>query len=106
MPGLAGGRARVSLVGSLTLGGMGRVIPIIVLVALTIYCTIEVAQARTWEVRRMPKWLWAVAVIGVPGVGPLAWLFFGRPYNPGKGGRRPPDPHRPPDDNPDFLRGL
>ena len=65
---------------------MGRVIPVIVLVALTLYCTIEVAQAKTWEVRRMPKWLWAVAVIGVPGFGPLAWLFFGR---------RRPD-HKPP----------
>ena len=88
---------------------MGRVIPVIVLVALTLYCTIEVAQAKTWEVRRMPKWLWAVAVIGVPGFGPLAWLFFGRPVGPrrgvgGGGGNRPLT--RPPDDNPDFLRGL
>ncbi len=82
---------------------MGRVIPILVLVALTIYCTIEVAQARSWEVRRMPKWLWAVVVIGVPGVGPLAWLFLGRPLGPGRGPTQPP---RPPDDNPDFLRGL
>ena len=64
---------------------------------------------ETWEVRRMPKWLWAVAVIGVPGFGPLAWLFFGRPVGPrrgvgGGGGNRPLP--RPPDDNPDFLRGL
>lgn len=85
---------------------MGRVIPIIVLVALTIYCTIEVAQARSWDVRRMPKWLWAVVVIGVPGIGPLAWLVFGRPLAPPKDGRRPPPPPRPPDDNPDFLRNL
>lgn len=83
---------------------MGRVIPVIVLIALTVYCTIEVAQARPWEVRRMPKWLWAVVVIGAPGVGPLAWLFFGRPLGPRSGGTTPPP--RPPDDNPDFLRGL
>lgn len=84
---------------------MNRVVPIIVLVALTIYCTIEVAQARSWEVRRMPKWLWAVVVIGVPGVGPLAWLLFGRPL-PKRGTPRDYQPPRPPDDNPDFLRGL
>lgn len=83
---------------------MGRVIPIIVLIALTVYCTIEVAQARSWEVRRMPKWLWAVLVIGLPGVGPVAWLFFGRPLGPRRNGTLPPPP--PPDDNPDFLRGL
>lgn len=83
---------------------MARVIPIIVLIALTVYCTIEVAQARSWEVRRMPKWLWAVVVIvGQPGIGSLAWLIFGRPLGPG---RPSPGPHRPPDDNPDFLRGL
>lgn len=82
---------------------MARVIPIIVLIALTIYCTIEVAQARTWEVRRMPKWLWAVVVIAIPGFGPLAWLLFGRPLGPNRGN---PPTHRPPDDNPDFLRGL
>ena len=81
----------------------------IVLVALTLYCTIEVAQAKTWEVRRMPKWLWAVAVIGVPGFGPLAWLFFGRPVGPrrgvgGGGGNRPLP--RPPGGNPAFLGGL
>ncbi len=85
---------------------MTRVIPIIVLIALTIYCTIEVAQARTWDVRRMPKWLWAVVVIGIPGFGPLAWLALGRPLSEPKGGRRPPPPPRPPDDNPDFLRNL
>lgn len=84
---------------------MTRVIPIIVLIALTIYCTIEVAQARPYEVRRMPKWLWAVVVIGIPLFGPVAWLFFGRPYTPRNGGsgRRP---YSPPDDDPDFLRGL
>ncbi|BEH02832.1 MAG: PLDc_N domain-containing protein [Propionibacterium sp.] len=83
---------------------MARIIPILVLIALTIYCTIEVAQARTWEVRRAPKWLWAVAVICVPGIGPLAWLFFGRPLPPGRG--NPPPRSLPPDENEDFLRGL
>lgn len=84
------------------LSGMGRIIPIIVLIALTVYCTIEVAQARALEVRIMPKWLWAVVVIFLPGIGPLAWLIFGRPQ--GGAGVRGPQPA--PDDDPDFLRGL
>ncbi len=81
---------------------MGRVIPVIVLIALTVYCTIEVAQSRPFEVRRMPKWLWAVTVICIPLIGPLTWLFFGRPQ---AGPARGPGPIAP-DDDPDFLRGL
>lgn len=84
------------------LAAMARIIPIIVLIALTVYCTIEVAQARALEVRVMPKWLWAAVVIAVPGIGPLAWLLFGRP----DGGSTRPSPPRAPDDDPDFLRGL
>lgn len=85
---------------------MGRVLPIIVLIALTVYCTVDVAQARTWEVRYMPKWLWAVVVIGVPLVGPIAWLFFGRPLARPPRPNNPAPPARPPDDDPDFLRRL
>lgn len=83
---------------------MARILPIIVLIALTIYCTIEVAQASSWEVRRAPKWLWAVVVILVPVAGPLAWLLLGRPLPPSR--RNPPPVMRPPDEDDDFLRGL
>ena len=83
---------------------MARIVPIIVLIALTIYCTIEVAQAPAWEVRRAPKWLWAFAVILIPAFGPLAWLSFGRPLPPGRS--NPPRVMRPPDEDDDFLRGL
>lgn len=82
---------------------MGRLIPILVLVALTIYCVVEVAQAPAWNVRRMPKWMWAVAVICLPGVGPALWLLFGRPDS----GSQPIDRYqRPPDDDQDFLNSL
>lgn len=77
---------------------MTRLLPIVVLIALTVYCAVEVAQAPTFRVRRAPKWLWAVAVICLPLVGPLAWLALGRPVPT----RRPYTP--PPDDNPDFFR--
>lgn len=84
---------------------MDRVMVAVMLVALTIYCTVEVAQAAARRVRLMPKWLWAVAVICLPLAGPLAWLFFGRPD-----WRGPKDQyHHPPlapDDDPDFLGRL
>lgn len=81
---------------------MARVLLIIAVIMLTIYCVVEVAQARRFEVRTLPKWLWAFAVICVPVVGPVSWLILGRP------GARPakPLPQRAPDDDEDFLKGL
>lgn len=80
---------------------MIKVLLIIAAVMLTIYCVVEVAQSRKYEVRAAPKWLWAFAVIVLPVAGPLAWLAFGRP-------RAQPQVRRTvaPDDNDDFLRGI
>ncbi len=82
---------------------MGRVLPVIVLAMLMIYAVVEVAQADALRVRLMPRWLWVVAIILLPGVGAIAWLLFGRPTAaPG----RTPKPPKAPDDDPDFLRRL
>ncbi|MDR1432308.1 MAG: PLD nuclease N-terminal domain-containing protein [Propionibacteriaceae bacterium] len=82
---------------------MGRVLPLIILGLLMIYCVVEVAQSDSQRVRVAPRWLWAVAVIALPGVGSIAWLFFGRPT------KQPPRPRQQPmapDDDPDWLRKL
>lgn len=83
---------------------MNRVLIIVVIVALTIYCIVEVAQSQTYRVRLMPKWLWACAVICLPVVGPLAWLVWGRPNTPAV--ERPRSRDQGPDGDDDFLRGL
>lgn len=82
---------------------MARVLLIIVIVMLTVYCVVEVAQARGYRVRAMPRWLWAFTVICVPVIGPIAWLMLGRPLNPRRPLGRGPGA---PDDDEDFLRGL
>ena len=82
---------------------MARVLLIIAVILLTIYCVVEVAQADKYSVRVAPKWLWAVFVICIPLAGPIAWLFFGRPKG---GGSRPSPRPTMPDDDPDFLRRL
>jgi hypothetical protein len=82
---------------------MIRYLPIIVVALLTIYCVVEVAQARPLEVRRMPRWLWATIIICLPLAGAVCWLFFGRPT--GQSRRAAPRP-KAPDDDVDFLRGL
>lgn len=85
---------------------MGRYLPIIMIVLLSIYCIVEVAQADQYAVRRMPRWLWATAIICLPLAGSVCWLVWGRPTS---GSRRTDEmAGRPksPDDDPDFLRGL
>lgn len=82
---------------------MPRVLIILIVVMLTIYCVVEVAQARNNRVRVMPRWLWAFTVICIPVAGPVLWLLFGRPVKqqPQLGPST-----RAPDDDEDFLRGL
>ena len=81
---------------------MPRVLPVLILALLVVYCVVEVAQTRTGQVRAMPRWLWAFLVICAPVVGPLSWLFFGRP----SAGTPSPRVAKAPDDDEDFLRGL
>ncbi|MFT4216653.1 MAG: PLDc N-terminal domain-containing protein [Micropruina sp.] len=81
---------------------MARVLTLVVLALLVVYCLVEVAQADPDRVRQLPRWLWVAVIILLPGLGAIAWLLVGRPV------RREPPPRRPraPDDDPDFLRGL
>lgn len=79
---------------------MIRVVAIIAVIMLTIYCVVDVAQSRRQQVRLMPHWMWSVVVICAPVVGPVAWLVGGRPET----GRRRLGGA--PDDDDDFLRGL
>jgi sorbitol-specific phosphotransferase system component IIC len=85
---------------------MGRFLPLIMVALLTIYCVVEVAQAPTYAVRRMPRWLWATVVISVPLIGAVSWLFLGRPNAASLGKKRPRTQPKAPDDDVDFLRGL
>ena len=80
---------------------MGRILIILAVVMLTIYCVVEVAQSQPGRVRVMPKWLWAFVVISVPVIGPITWLLAGRPES--ATARRH---SMGPDDDEDFLRGL
>lgn len=79
---------------------MLRVLLIVAVVMLAIYCVVELAQTKGTRVRTMPRWLWLFVVICVPVIGPFAWLFAGRPSS------RPRPRQLGPDDDEDFLRGL
>jgi hypothetical protein len=85
-------------------------------VVLLAYALVDAITTDTHLVRHLPKLLWVVVVVLVPIIGPLCWIFLGRPRGgsllPGTTGeseyvpRR--DTRRPlaPDDDPEFLRRL
>ena len=79
---------------------MPRVVIVIVIVAVTVYALVEATQAHPNRTRLLPRWLWFVAIIALPILGPVGWFALGRPVPQV---RRPPIA---PDDDPDFLRGL
>ena len=85
---------------------MARYLPIIIVALLMIYCVVEVAQAPPYAVRRMPRWLWATAIICLPLAGAVCWLLLGRPTPESSGSAKPKPPPKAPDDDIDFLRGL
>lgn len=82
---------------------MLRILPIVVSLALSIYCVIDCVQSEDHQVRGLPKLLWVFVILLFPIAGSVAWLFAGRP-------KRTPPPRRQiprgPDDDPDFLKGL
>lgn len=82
---------------------MLRILPVIVSLALSIYCVVDCIKSDGGSVRGLPKLVWVFVILLFPIAGSLAWLFAGRP-------KTTPTPRRPlprgPDDDPDFLKGL
>jgi hypothetical protein len=86
---------------------MLKALVVIVPAVLAIYSLVQVAQARSDLVRTLPRWVWALVILLLPVLGPVAWFSLGRPRQ-SRGAVPPPRRRRPvaPDDDPDFLRGL
>ncbi len=107
---------------------MGRVLPVVLALGLTIYALLDSLRTPEDEVSHLPKPWWVVVVLLVPVLGPLAWLAVGRTgpqagttwldrlVGRGTGatppwrsqGRPTPPPRRStaPDDDPEFLSRL
>ncbi|SMO50681.1 PLD nuclease N-terminal domain-containing protein [Propioniciclava tarda] len=90
---------------------MVRYLPMLFAVALLLYSFIDCASADARRVRNLPKAAWFLVIL-MPIVGPLAWLFAGRPPResqswPLRPGSRPEQPRTlAPDDDPAFLEAL
>lgn len=84
---------------------MSRALPLIVLIAVTVFAVID--AILTPRDQLPGKVWWVLGIVLLPVVGPLAWLTVGRRARRGTGGTGgTPQPPVAPDDDPDFLRGL
>ena len=88
------------------------------LLALWIYCIVDVISTDEALVRNLPKMVWLLIVIFLPTIGSIVWLLLGRPeragFAPGDSGyRAEPRAGRQrstgvmaPDDDPRFLAQI
>lgn len=96
-----------------------RTLPVLLSVALTVYCLIDAIQTDEIIMRNLPKIPWIFIILLFPVVGPIAWLVAGRPDRQTRAGRSQQErwedhrrsreqkpPPRGPDDDPDFLKDL
>jgi hypothetical protein len=77
--------------------------------ALTLYTFVDCAMRDESQLKRFPKWGWLLIIFFLGTLGAIGYLIYGRE---GKLTRKQfptkkPKPRiLPPDDDPDFLRGL
>jgi hypothetical protein len=102
-----------------------RTLPVLLSLALTVYCVIDAIQTDEIVMRNLSKLPWILIILFFPVIGPVAWLVAGRPERSARSGptqqqrwddhRRRRDGGRPggrtspprgPDDDPDFLKDL
>jgi hypothetical protein len=100
-----------------------RYLPIVIELALVIYCLIDCITTDSVLVRNLNKSLWVMLIIFLPVIGSVAWLVAGRPTREQRGRAVPwpsaatagfPEYERPrarppargPDDDPDFLSSI
>ncbi len=79
----------------------------LVVIGVWIYCIFDVVRSDPTAVRYMHKLIWLVLVLLFNPVGPLVWLFLGRPEPIGSRlFEQQAGSPRAPDDSPEFLAKL
>ena len=97
---------------------------LLLVVALWIFCLVDVIVSKEDECRNLPKLLWLLIVLMLPDVGSVLWLIAGRPKGlrqswqqrtPRQGTAQRtrtaprttmPSPGANPDDDDEFLRSI
>jgi hypothetical protein len=80
----------------------------LLMLALDVFCVIDLIQTREDEVRNLPKIAWLLLILIFTPIGSIAWLVAGRPER-GRSGRSPYErtaPAYPEYDRPGRAAGL
>ena len=117
LPGASSAGARAAEAAAHYAAEVLRYLPVLLVLAVVIYCLVECIQTPSDEVRNLPKWAWIIMIVVLDVIGCAAWFFAGRPKRQaspasgpaaspgwlpgGRGGRQ-----LAPDDDPEFLKGL
>lgn len=92
-----------------------RALVYVVPIALAIYALFDLARSLPEERAGVQPWAWVLAILLLPVLGPVVWLFVSRSASPRPRPDAPRGPFRPPtrpsgpvapDDDPDFLWRL
>jgi hypothetical protein len=92
-----------------------RGLPLLIELALLVYCLIDVIQTPEIDMRNLNKFTWILLIIFIPVIGAIAWLVAGRPQQPKRRAPWPstatagfPEYERPrgPDDDQRFLNEM
>jgi hypothetical protein len=70
-------------------GSVIDILPFLIEIGLLLFCLIDCIQTDPVMVRNLPKIGWIILIVLIPYVGPIAWLFAGRPQ-PGTQGASVP----------------
>jgi choline-glycine betaine transporter len=75
-------------------------------IALMLYAFVDCAMRDETQIKKLPKWGWLLVIIIFSTFGSIAYLVIGRVGKLQKRTKKSKPRIIPPDDNPDFLRGL
>ena len=82
-----------------------RNLGILLLIALVVYCLVDISRSDDAERVGLHPALWMILVVLLPVVGPIIWLVVSRSHRP-RQTRSDADRPASPDDDPDFLWRL
>ena len=75
-------------------------------IAITLFAFVECAMRDETQIKKLPKWGWLLIILFLNSFGAIAYLFVGRVGKLEKRPKKGKPRIIPPDDNPDFLRGI
>jgi amino acid permease len=74
--------------------------------AIVLFAFIDCARRDETEIKKLPKWGWLIAILFTGSIGSIIYLVIGRGPLAKFPNKKPQKRILPPDDDPDFLRGI